>query len=1581
MSIVITVYSKSAFKEFVLPVGSNRRLALRLESRKFRIEEDVAVLLENIGGNWRFISSDEVNQLKLPICRIESYNGYDLKEGDSLSLRTRYGERLALMVREKEKPFIAYKKYDLKDIVKLSVGSGDDCDIKYSFLISDREVISSLHAVMEYDDKEDKWILTDKSTNGTFVNDIAIQGSRKLLFGDRINIWGLYMVYAGDVLAIDQTSYTVLSGMLTEIKNKQSLNEEGAKESRSIDVFAQTDNYKVVYHRPPRNMDRLFSDEIVLKHLPPSAHIIANDSAIPYTRVSKEIRRIRDEYSKYLDTMEEKISSSSEGNRKILNERYKSAEEACDCRKGLPDNLWSRNTTHKDFLYHRIGKGTIPLQMKIELPEGDNVFYDDELDKRCLDISKKYKLIDDVPVCVDLASENLIGIVGGNGKRGSYQIVYDLIAQITTQNCYTDVKLAFLTASDISGNNDSWSFGLWFPHVWSEDRKRRYIAFEQEEVSDVCYDLTSVFREYVKNQSKDHPHYVIIVEDQSLLEGELITKYLFDHENAPFVTTLLMAEDVADLPNACNLVIENDNTFKGMYYIREGRSNGREIEFDSISAEILYELSGTLSTVVVDNEGGGGEIPDEVSFFDMYGIRNPEDLHIEDRWRRNRTYEGIRGRIGQIAGGRTCILDLHEKYHGPHGLIAGTTGSGKSELLQNWILSLAVEYSPEDIAFFLIDYKGGGMGNAFEKLPHVAGQISNLSGPLVRRAMVAIKSENRRRQRLFIESGVNNIDAYTRLYKNGETKIPLPHLLIIIDEFAQLKAEEPDFMRELISVAQIGRSLGVHLILATQKPSGTVDDNIWSNSKFRICLRVQDQKDSIEMLHKGDAAFLSNTGRAILQVGSDELYREFQSGYTGQAYDRDGSNHKITARLLTNTGREGLIGNYLESRRKAALRHEFILGLIKDESLQRGTAYEDMLYLNFARLKDEILLKEPELINDKDALADKIIELSEMKNIRLPQRREKTQLESVIEYIVEVSKKLNLHSLTPLWLPELPSVLGLEELDGYRDSSFKNGEWPKVALNADIKAYVGLIDDPVNQYQMPLIVDFSRGGNTAVCGMTLSGRSTFLQTVVYSLYQSYNPAMLNAYILDFGGRMFEVFEGDAHTGGVVYDSDTQRIPNLICMIQDEIARRRKEYAGAGFDAVRSEKGFKDPAIILVIDDIASFREKTEGLYDDALMQIARECASVGIYLMISGSGFGMRDIPGRMSDSIRNIFCLQMADKVGYMDVLRTSQIEIMPQSGIPGRGLILSSGHTLEFQTALCGSADEITRSEMIRDILKKQTDGYKGPKALAIPYIPDKPTWPLFKESLVNLDAGLLPIGYNITSARVESINLDATYLYLISGRPRSGKTNLIRVLGRVCQMKEPELVTVFETCGRKELKNDAVNMGFTYVSDVSETVGWLEKMIPVFKERNSIKSKLKDEGRSDEEILYEIRKDHCPCFVLVDDLVSFAQMMHGSEGATHNLAGAMTNLFEKGNLLDIYFFAAYDDEKRMDASGLSVYETYVSYKNGIHLGGMADSQSILRFDGIPYRKLTAAGKPGSGFTSSYSDKGSVQVVIPLA
>ena len=169
-------------------------------------------------------------------------------------------------------------------------------------------------------------------------------------------------------------------------------------------------------------------------------------------------------------------------------------------------------------------------------------------------------------------------------------------------------------------------------------------------------------------------------------------------------------------------------------------------------------------------------------------------------------------------------LDLHEKYHGPHGLVAGTTGSGKSEILQTYILGAATLFHPYEIGFVIIDFKGGGMVNQFKGLPHLIGAITNIDGKAIERSLKSIKAELLKRQTLFAEADVNHIDKYIKAYKEGKVKTALPHLVIIVDEFAELKAEQPEFMKELISAARIGRSLGVHLILATQKPAGQVND-------------------------------------------------------------------------------------------------------------------------------------------------------------------------------------------------------------------------------------------------------------------------------------------------------------------------------------------------------------------------------------------------------------------------------------------------------------------------------------------------------------------------------------------------------------------------------------------------------------------------------------------------------------------------------------------------------------------------------------------------------------------------------------
>ena len=239
---------------------------------------------------------------------------------------------------------------------------------------------------------------------------------------------------------------------------------------------------------------------------------------------------------------------------------------------------------------------------------------------------------------------------------------------------------------------------------------------------------------------------------------------------------------------------------------------------------------------------------------------------------------------------------------------------GKSEFIITYILSLALNYHPNDVSFVLIDYKGGGLTGAFKngdmELPHVVGTITNIDTDGLQRSLVSIRSEVKRRQILFnkareiANNGTIDIYKYQKLYHQGVLNEPLPHLLIICDEFAELKQQQPDFMAELVSISRIGRSLGVHLILATQKPSGIVDEQIRSNSKFAICLKVQDKSDSSDVIGTDKAAFLKQAGRFYFKVGNDEYFMLGQAGWAGAPYiPNQIRNEQSVIQFISNTGK------------------------------------------------------------------------------------------------------------------------------------------------------------------------------------------------------------------------------------------------------------------------------------------------------------------------------------------------------------------------------------------------------------------------------------------------------------------------------------------------------------------------------------------------------------------------------------------------------------------------------------------------------------------------------------------------------
>ena len=614
-------------------------------------------------------------------------------------------------------------------------------------------------------------------------------------------------------------------------------------------------------------------------------------------------------YSKYVRESELKIKEQY--NKKASNLRLTYP----DVSEYVPDGinrflLWNRSISDDDFLRIRIGLGNVPCNINIKIPKERFSLIEDELKNLPKMLKSKYSILTDVPETLDLMEEKYVGMVC-DSIRTIEETFLSIITIIAVALSPLEVKIECC-----------------FMHETIRKEVLRAIRF---------------LPHLVKNNNKrsENEYLIVFTDDYEAI------KHSSDEKTFYFIAS----KRFEDLPSVCKFIIQRESFFSGYMKLSKNCSIRRDLHFDTVSIEEAEKIARLLQGVKIKSKTEEFVLPDKISYFELFE-KKPDETEIKRRWEENDIRNEILCPVGVSKDGNEMILDLHEKGMGPHGLIAGMTGSGKSEILQTIILSLAINYSPEDVGFFLIDYKGGGMSKLFESLPHVLGSISNLSGRMIIRAMASVKSENERRQKLFIKTGVNNINQYKSISLTNDEIEPLPHIFIIIDEFAELKKEEPEFMKDLISVARVGRSLGVHLILATQKPTGVVDDNVLSNSRFRICLRLQDRMDSMEMLRRPDAADITNSGRAILQVGNDEIFTMFQGAYTMDKSDV--KEKKKSFKLFDIGGREiEKFARYEEEIKDGEPQLNRVLFCINE--LYKGSKLREIRPLWLSPLKEEIM--------------------------------------------------------------------------------------------------------------------------------------------------------------------------------------------------------------------------------------------------------------------------------------------------------------------------------------------------------------------------------------------------------------------------------------------------------------------------------------------------------------------------------------------------------------------------------------------------------------------------------------------------
>lgn len=601
----------------------------------------------------------------------------------------------------------------------------------------------------------------------------------------------------------------------------------------------------------------------------------------------KEDKKERVElYHLYLKDKAKDLEQLSRKQREGMFYHFPAIEDLTKMVKRYDSRIYEKTPLHFDFLAYRLGLGKVPTSYELKYGQEERSGKKDALEEEGYALFQAHQKIDNLPI---IASLNR-GPVGYVGPR---PIVLEqlqlLVAQLAVFHSYHDLTIIPIIPEE---EKESWDWMRWLPHATLQDMNVRSFVYNQRTRDQVLNSLNQILklRKAQKEEEKAndtkifHPHYVVLITDETLILDHVIMEFFREDPTELGCSIIYVADVLSSLSENIQTVISIKDRNQGQLLLQEGVLRELDFQLDHFPEGYDKEAISRGLAPLKHIQQLKSSIPDSVTFLEMYQAETFNDLKVLSRWESHAPYQSLAVPIGLRGKDDLVYLNLHEKAHGPHGLIAGTTGSGKSETIQSYILSLAVNFHPHDVAFLLIDYKGGGMANLFKDLPHLLGTITNLDGAQSMRALASINAEIHRREWLFGQYGVNHINQYQKKFKLGEATEPLPHLFLISDEFAELKVNQPDFIKELVSIARVGRSLGVHLILATQKPSGVVDDQIWSNSRFKLALKVADRGDSMEMLRTADAAEITQTGRAYLQVGNNEVYELFQTAWSGADY-------------------------------------------------------------------------------------------------------------------------------------------------------------------------------------------------------------------------------------------------------------------------------------------------------------------------------------------------------------------------------------------------------------------------------------------------------------------------------------------------------------------------------------------------------------------------------------------------------------------------------------------------------------------------------------------------------------------------
>jgi S-DNA-T family DNA segregation ATPase FtsK/SpoIIIE len=1046
-------------------------------------------------------------------------------------------------------------------------------------------------------------------------------------------------------------------------------------------------------------------------------------------RSSGEKRRRLDadrrDYQRYLEQVRRQVRRAADQQRAASSWRHPAPDTLWCIAVGT--RMWERRPGDDDFLTARVGRGPQRLAVTLVTPETKPVEDLEPISAAALRrFVRTHSSVKDLPVAISLPAFGRVCVAGAPGAaRG---LVRAMLGQLAAFHSPDDLMIAVCTGGPAAGQ---WEWLKWLPHALSADD---FDAVGQTRlISDDLLGLEALFGDTLTRRprfgtggSTEGPHVVVVVDGGRVpLEAQLVDSLV----RGVTVVDLSGSTGSDSVPGVLRLDVSDTELAVVARQQHRGETRTPLGVPDSLAIVPAESLARRMSAMRIS--AATAEPTDaltvDLSLPDLLRIGDPRTVDPSVTWRPRAPRDRLRVPIGVGSSGQPVDLDIKESAQGgmgPHGLVIGATGSGKSELLRTLVLGLALTHSSETLNFVLVDFKGGATFASLDALPHTSAVITNLEDELilVDRMRDAIQGELVRRQEALRAAGnYASLKDYERAREQGAPLEPMPSLFVVVDEFSELLSAKPDFIDLFVMIGRLGRSLGVHLLLASQRLEEGKLRGLDTHLSYRVGLRTFSSMESRVVLGVPDAYELpSAPGNGYLKEATEGMVR-FKAAYVSGAYtktasagpDRDiaGRHHVLPYQV-----------DYLAPR---------------DESAEPTRPDEP---------------DEPSS-GPSQTMLDILVE--RLEGAGVPARK--------------------------VWLPPLDTPPSLDELlPPLKDTEhgLRPLDWdPAPSLAAPI----GLIDRPFDQRRDPHWVNLA-SAHFVVVGRPQSGKSTVLRTLIAGMALTHTPEQAQFYCLDFGGGTLSGLADLPHVGSVASRLEPERLRRTIAEINALLAGREQMFTANRIDSMTSYRrmvangtaprdGFGD--VFLVVDGWGTVRQDYEAL-ETAITQIAARGLGYGVHVVLSVQRW--MELRPALRDLISNRLELRLGDpSESEFDRRVASDVP----EGSPGRGL---SPHKLHYLSALpridgTDTADDLV--DGVADLVQRVRSAWSGPTAPPVRLLPRE----LGREQLppVARTGAAIPIGVDEDTLSPVAVDFDAEPHFLVIGDVESGKSNLLRLIAR--------------------------------------------------------------------------------------------------------------------------------------------------------------------------------------------------------